>query len=147
MSLNLYLKPGDGIYVNGALVRVDRKVRLEVTDCSRVLLEALAMPSEAARSPIEKLYLRVQSMLTAPTCPSPDQHDTDYEQALEAALLARSDPVSRHMIAEADRMVREGRYYTALRRLRTLPDFTASPTPAGPHQADRTHTECHRTRT
>lgn len=49
--LRLSLRAGERIYMNGAVLRVDRKVSLELLNDASFLLEAHVLQAEAATTP------------------------------------------------------------------------------------------------
>ena len=61
-ALRLGLRSGEKIYVNGAVLRVDRKVRLELLNDATFLLEAHVMKLEDATTPLRRLYFLVQAV-------------------------------------------------------------------------------------
>jgi flagellar protein FlbT len=66
-SMRISLYPGEKIYVNGAVLRVDRKVGLELLNNATFLLENHVIQAEDAATPLRQLYFVVQTMLMEPT--------------------------------------------------------------------------------
>ena len=64
--IQITLKPGERIFINGAVLRVDRKVSLEFLNDVTFLLENHVMQPEAATTPLRQLYFIVQMMLMDP---------------------------------------------------------------------------------
>ena len=64
---SISLKPGERIFINGAVVRVDRKVSIEFLNDVTFLLEAHVMQPEQTTTPFRQLYFIVQTMLMDPT--------------------------------------------------------------------------------
>ena len=62
----IHLKRGGKLYVNGAVLRVDRRTSLEFLNDVSFLLENHVMQAEDARTPLRQLYFIVQSMLIDP---------------------------------------------------------------------------------
>ena len=60
------LRGGEQIYVNGAVLRVDRKVTLELINDVAFLLEGQVMQVADATTPLRQLYFVVQLMLMSP---------------------------------------------------------------------------------
>jgi flagellar protein FlbT len=65
--MRISLRSGEKIYINGAVLRVDRKVSLELLNDATFLLEAHVMRAEDASTPLRQLYFIVQLMLMDPT--------------------------------------------------------------------------------
>lgn len=112
------LRSGEKIYVNGAVLRVDRKVTLELINDVTFLLESQVMQVEDATTPMRQLYFVVQLMLMSPS---------DVEQAKSVfghqrcALYAAADNAELLGGLDAiEALVEARRYYEALRKIRSL---------------------------
>jgi|SRR6516165_1021998 flagellar protein FlbT len=64
--MHISLRSGEKIYINGAVLRVDRKVSLELLNDATFLLEAHVMKVEDATTPLRQLYFIIQIMLMNP---------------------------------------------------------------------------------
>ncbi|MBA4033036.1 MAG: flagellar biosynthesis repressor FlbT [Bradyrhizobium sp.] len=118
------LRGGERIYVNGAVLRVDRKVTLELINDVAFLLEGQVMQVADATTPLRQLYFVVQLMLMSP-------HDNEDATAVyreqRCALLAVAENTEMLLGLEAvEELVGAKRYYDALRKLRTLFDIEQS---------------------
>ncbi len=112
------LRSGEKIYVNGAVLRVDRKVTLELINDVTFLLESQVMQVEDATTPMRQLYFVVQLMLMSPG---------DLEQAKSVfghqrcALYAAADNAELLSgLGSVEMLVEAKRYYEALRKIRSL---------------------------
>ena len=65
-GFRITLKAGDRIVVNGAALKVDRKVGVELLNDVAFLLEQHIMMPDEATTPLRRLYLEIQSILTEP---------------------------------------------------------------------------------
>lgn len=65
-TLRISLKSGEKIFINGAVLRVDRKVSLEFLNDVTFLLENHVIQPEDATTPLKQLYFIVQMMLINP---------------------------------------------------------------------------------
>ena len=65
--MNISLRRGERIFVNGAVIRVDRKVCFEFLNDVTFLLEHHIIQPEHATSPLKQLYLAIQTILIAPS--------------------------------------------------------------------------------
>lgn len=116
--LQLGLRSGEKIYVNGAVLRVDRKVRLELLNDAKFLLEAHVMKPEQATTTLRRLYFLVQGALIDPS----------MDAALRPALAASIELIVREGIDDATidemRIVAEmldaHSYFGALKLIRGL---------------------------
>jgi|SRR5579875_2274375 flagellar protein FlbT len=65
--MHISLRAGEKIYINGAVLRVDRKVSIELLNDATFLLENHVMKVEDASTPLRQLYFIIQIMLMNPT--------------------------------------------------------------------------------
>jgi flagellar protein FlbT len=110
--------------VNGAVLRVDRKVTLELINDVTFLLESQVMQVADATTPLRQLYFIVQLMLMSP-------HDIEEAKAVyreqRRALLTVSENAEILGGLEAiEELIEAKRYYDALRRIRALFDVEQS---------------------
>ncbi|MEL6299456.1 MAG: flagellar biosynthesis repressor FlbT [Pseudomonadota bacterium] len=120
MTARFSLSEGAGIYVNGALVRADRRVRLDVDGARRLLLETHVVPTGANDDAIADLAAWLQAGLIAaePRQIAEFANSADYRQLLHRARAAAPARCLDALLAEAHRHVLEGRNHQALRLLR-----------------------------
>lgn len=117
-SLSLLLKAGDRLFLNGAVIRADRKVRIEVLNDAVFLLGAHLLQPEEANTPLKQLYFAVQTMLVEPeTAGAAKQLALDITSGLMRAFSNR-DVLSGLFDIENDLL--RGKPYPALKRLRAL---------------------------
>ena len=117
-TLKISLKPGEKIYLNGAVVRVDRKVTLELLNDVQFLLESHVLQMEEANTPLRQLYFILQVMLMNPTGAN-DAYDM-FRRSLPLMIASFSDPEITGTLKHIDRMVSEGHVYDALKAIRGL---------------------------
>lgn len=132
--MNISLRRGERIFINGAVLRVDRKVCLELLNDVTFLLESHVMQAEAATTPLKRLYFVIQTMLMSPN---------DCETALQ---LCREMFISLSGSA-CDRRVMEG-LQTAVRNIEDKKMFEALKTLRGlfPVEAELMAAEAERAR-
>ena len=116
--MHITLRPGEKLYLNGAVLRADRKVSLELMNDAAFLLESHVMHVEKATSPVRQLYFIVQMMLMNP-------HDTAAAQglftlSLPQMLATYEDRVVKAGLLQAQKHVASARYFDALKVLRGL---------------------------
>ena len=114
--MHITLRPGEKLYLNGAVLRADRKVSIELMNEATFLLEAHVMHADKAKTPVRQLYFIVQMMLMAP-------NDTKAAQSLFGEMLGRmrdayEDPTVRGALDQAEKLVSGARYFDALKVLR-----------------------------
>ena len=65
--MHIMLRAGEKLYLNGAVLRADRKVGVELLNEAPFLLEAHVISVEKATTPLRQLYFIVQMMLMNPS--------------------------------------------------------------------------------
>src|SRR5262245_61641634 len=116
--MRVSLRAGERIYINGAVVRADRKVSLELVNDVMFLLEGQVMQAAEATTALRQLYFIVQMMLMNPT----DIQDAAalYGQHHAALLAVCENQQMLEGLAAIDDLVGAARYYEALKRIRVL---------------------------
>ena len=64
--MHISLRAGERIFINGAVLRVDRKVSIELLNDATFLLENHVLQVEDATTPLRQLYFVVQAILIDP---------------------------------------------------------------------------------
>ncbi|SFJ51539.1 flagellar biosynthesis repressor FlbT [Methylobacterium brachiatum] len=117
-SINLSLRGRERIFINGAVLRVDRKVTIELLNDATFLLEAHVLQAEEATTPIRQLYFIAQAMLIDPK--NAERVRSAYD-AVEWTYLDRcADPSVASALATARNFLDAGRPFDGLRVLRGL---------------------------
>jgi flagellar protein FlbT len=117
-TLKISLKPNEKIYLNGAVIRVDRKVTLELLNDVQFLLESHVLQIDEASTPLRQLYFILQVMLMNPTGAN-DAYEM-FRRSLPLMIASFSDPEITGTLKHIDRMVGEGHVYEALKAIRGL---------------------------
>ena len=116
--MRLSLRAGERVYVNGAVLRVDRKVSLELLNDATFLLETHVLQAEAATTPLRQLYFAVQALVIDPANADPAR---ELCRSLQAGLLAVvTNPEIREGVLGAGQLVEAGRLIEALKLIRGL---------------------------
>jgi len=116
--MNITLRAGERIYVNGAVLRVDRKATLELMNDATFLLETHVMQAEDANTPLRQIYFVVQVMLMDP---SSARSTAQLAHSLVAKALEafESPQIKRGLETVAD-LIGRARYFEAMKTLRAL---------------------------
>jgi len=117
-TLKLSLKPNEKIFLNGAVIRVDRKVSIEVLNDVQFLLESHVLQAEDASTPLRQLYFIVQVMLMNPD--GADEARIMFRKSLPLLLASFRDEHIRGSLKNIDRLVGEDHVYEALKAIRSL---------------------------
>jgi flagellar protein FlbT len=117
-TLKLSLKPNEKLYINGAVIRVDRKVTVELLNDVQFLLEGHVLQAENASTPLKQLYFILQVMLMNPQG-ALEARDM-FRRSLPLMLASFDDEQIRATLKNVDRMVGEDHVYEALKAIRSL---------------------------
>lgn len=117
-TLKISLKANEKIYVNGAVLRVDRKVTIELLNDTQFLLESHVMQPEQASTPLKQLYFILQIMLMNPG--NADQARDMFRQSLPRLLESFRNTHILSSLKHVDQLVGEGHIYDALKAIRGL---------------------------
>jgi flagellar protein FlbT len=117
-TLKISLKPGEKIYLNGAVIKVDRKVSLELLNDVQFLLENHVLQAEQATTPLRQLYFIVQLMLMNPG--GAPEALAMFRRSLPLLLASFRDEHVRTSLKDIDRLVSEDHVYEALKQIRSL---------------------------
>lgn len=117
-TLKITLRPNEKLYINGAVVRADRKVSLEFLNDVQFLLEAHVLQAEQASTPLRQLYFIVQVMLMNPA--GAEAAKRLFRDTLPNLLGAFSDAHVLSTLKHVDQLVGEDRAYEALKAIRGL---------------------------
>jgi flagellar protein FlbT len=117
-TLKISLKANEKIYINGAVVSVDRKTTIELLNETQFLLESHVMQPEQASTPLRQLYFILQIMLMNPG--NADQARGMFRRSLPLLLDSFRNEHILSSLKHIDRLVAEGHVYDALKTIRGL---------------------------
>lgn len=115
--MQIHLKRGEKIYVNGAVLRVDRRASIEFLNDVDFLLENHVIQADEARTPLRQLYFVVQTMLIDPG--NAGMTHQLYAHLSHRLAQAASTPEILEAVARADEKAVAGKYFDALKLLRS----------------------------
>ncbi len=117
-AMQLTLKAGDRVFINGAVLRANRKVTLELLNDATFLLEGHVLQPEDTTTPLRQLYFVLQAALM-------DPQNAAAAEKLFSSLMFRtrsafsSGPILSGLTS-AEALVEAGRCFDALREIRRL---------------------------
>jgi len=117
-KLQISLKPGERIYVNGAVLKVDRKVSVEFLNDVSFLLEHHVLHPEDTRTPLRQLYFIVQTVLIDPA--NSDDARAMFYVSHASMLASLKNAKILDGLAEVRDFFERGRPFDALKVLRSL---------------------------
>lgn len=117
-TLRISLKSGEKIFINGAVLRVDRKVALEFLNDVTFLLENHVLQPEDTTTPLRQLYFIAQMMLINPE--GKEQSMTLFRKSIMMLLTCFRNEEILAELKRIDAMVSSGRPFDALKAIRAL---------------------------
>lgn len=117
-SLRIFLRPGEKVFLNGAVLRADRKVSLEVLNDVSFLLESHVLQADQTTTPLRQLYFIIQAILINPA----DAADARrlYRQSYAALAVAVTDRQMIDGLAAIDACMQDERTFEALKIIRQM---------------------------
>jgi flagellar biosynthesis repressor protein FlbT len=116
--MRISLRAGEKFYINGAVLRVDRKMSFELLNDATFLLEAHVMNVNDVTTPLRQLYFIVQIMLMNPA-DTPAAGEM-FAQAIGNNRKTFADPKILYGLDTVEQLVAEDRKFDALKTIRTL---------------------------
>ncbi|MEZ5843102.1 MAG: flagellar biosynthesis repressor FlbT [Hyphomicrobiaceae bacterium] len=130
--IKVQLKPGERIFVNGAILRADRKVTLALENEATFLIESQVLDATEAATPLRRHYLAVQALMIEPARRDELMEICRASHRMVAAAYGAKGEVGVGLAAAAVALEAD-RPYEALRLLKALiarEDATLPPTEA-----------------
>jgi flagellar biosynthesis repressor protein FlbT len=117
-SLRLSLRAGEKIFINGAVLKVDRKVSLELLNDAQFVLAQHIIAAEETTTPLKQLYYVIQTMLMSPS--SAASAHTIYRNSMIALAQAFDSHDVLGALLQVSRHIDDERPYEALKVLRKV---------------------------
>jgi flagellar biosynthesis repressor protein FlbT len=117
-GIQISLKPGERIFINGAVLRVDRKVTLELMNDVTFLLEAHVLQPADATTPLRQLYFIAQTMLMDPA--NADSTKVMFEGTHRLMLNVVQNEEILAGLKSAGDFIAAGKIFDALKTIRGL---------------------------
>jgi flagellar protein FlbT len=116
--MNITLRAGERLYINGAVIRVDRKATIELLNDVTFLLENHVMQADQATTPLRQIYFAVQVMLMDPGATAAATGLS--RRLIDAALQAFEDSAILAGLKTIAEQIERSRNFEALKALRAL---------------------------
>lgn len=116
--IQISLKAGERIYINGAVVRSDRKVTLQLLNDVVFILESHVMQAEETTTPLRQLYFVVQALLMDPR--NAEATRNLFRQMHASTMASFTNEAIRAELNAIAGLVDQDSAFEALKRLRTL---------------------------
>lgn len=115
-AIRLSLRSGEKIYINGAVLKTDRKVSLELLNDATFLLENHVLQPEETTTPLRQLYFAAQMILIEPAMQ--EQARNAFTRMLKGMFSTLTDATILNALKEVDELVHNGRVFEALKTIR-----------------------------
>ena len=123
-TMHITLRPNEKIYLNGAVLRPDRKVTLELLNDATFLLEAHVMQVEDTNTPLKQLYFAAQVMLIDPD--TADKTVMIFVEMLGKMLRTFNDPIILEGLRKCIDLTEQDKIFEVLKVIRGLFDREAT---------------------
>ena len=117
-TFKISLKPQERVYINGAVIKVDRKTSLEFLNDVQFLLESQVLQAVDADTPLKRLYFTVQIQLMSPS--DTTASNRMFREQLEQLMMTFEDSTVRSELVNVEKMVSEDRFHEAMKTLKGL---------------------------
>ncbi len=116
--MNITLRAGERLYLNGAVIRSDRKATIELLNDATFLLETHVMQASDATTPLRQVYFVVQVMLMDPA--SAKTTSQLARSLIDKSLEAFESEEIRSRLRAVIELINRGRYFEAMKTLRGM---------------------------
>lgn len=116
--MQISLKQGERIFINGAVLRVDRKVSIELLNDVTFLLESHVLQTDDATTPLRQLYFILQTMLMDPA--NAETSRSIFEKTYKLLLTAFKNDEILEGLRSVSSLVAAEKIFEALKTIRSL---------------------------
>ena len=116
--MKIGLKAGERLFVNGAVLRVERKTNLELMNDAVFLLENHVLQPEDATTPLRQLYFVLQTMVMDPVA-APSVQGL-FEMMMRSAKSVFSNAQILEALKEVETLNAGSRWFDAMKMVRSL---------------------------
>jgi len=135
--MHISLRAGEKIYINGAVLRVDRKASIELLNDATFLLAAHVMNVDEATTPLRQLYFILQVMLMSPAESASAR--AMFTHSVGSTIVASQNGALSAGLRDVERLVASNRTFEALKAVRAMfpieAEILARGRPMGPTAA------------
>ncbi|GAB4577175.1 MAG: flagellar biosynthesis repressor FlbT [Roseibium sp.] len=122
--MKIGLKAGERLFINGAVIRAERKTNIELLNDAVFLLEAHVLQPEDATTPLRQLYFILQTMIIDPA--SANTVQDMFHLVLGSVKSAFSTREILVRLDEVEELAAEERWFEAMKVVRALYPIEAS---------------------
>lgn len=115
-NIRLYLRANERIFINGAVLRFDRRASIELLNDATFLLENHVMQREDANTPFKQLYFVIQLLFMDPS--DTDEPKKLFKNMVYSLLEVLENSQLVQVLKAADVEVATGKEFAALKTIR-----------------------------
>lgn len=116
--MKIGLKAGERLFINGAVIRADKKTNIELMNDAVFLLEAHVLQPEEATTPLRQLYFILQTMIMDPASAKTVQDM--FHLVLGSVKSAFSTREILMRLDEVEELAKSERWFEAMKVVRAL---------------------------
>ncbi|WP_420415020.1 flagellar biosynthesis repressor FlbT [Roseibium sp.] len=116
--MKIALKSGERLFINGAVIRAERKTSLELLNDAVFLLESHVLQPEQATTPLKQLYFILQTMIMDPVS-APAAKDM-FHLVMASVSGAFSSPEVLDQLGTVEDLAQNDRWFEAMKIVRGL---------------------------
>jgi len=122
--MKIGLKAGERLFLNGAVIRAERKTNIELLNDAVFLLEAHVLQPEDATTPLRQLYFILQTMIIDPVSAGTVQDMFHLVLGSVKAAFSTREVLDR--LDDVEELARSERWFEAMKIVRGLYPLEAS---------------------
>lgn len=116
--MKIGLKAGERLYLNGAVLKAERKTNLELMNDAVFLLENHVLQPEEATTPLRQIYFVLQSMIMDPVAAASARRLLDMMMRSTRAVF--SNEAILNGLDDVNHLVDQSRWFEAMKLVRGL---------------------------
>jgi len=116
--MRLTLKAHEKMFLNGAVIRFDRKTKIEILNNASFLLEAHVLQADETDTPLKQLYYAAQIMLMEPN--SSKQAAILFREILLRLTKATTNKTILAALGDCGALMEQNRIFDILKLIRSL---------------------------
>jgi len=106
------------MFLNGAVIRFDRKTKIEILNNAHFLLEAHVLQADETDTPLKQLYYAAQIMLMDPA--GSDEAATLFQEMLARLIKVTTNEPMLATLHDCTNLAAQNRIFDILKRIRGL---------------------------
>lgn len=122
--MRITLKANERIFINGAVIRPNKRVTLELMNDATFLLEGHIIHEDQTDTPLKQLYFTAQLILMDPG--NSEKAEAVFHEMLGKMLITFSDRDILDGLRECAHLAQEGKMFEILKTIRSLFDKEAT---------------------